>query len=323
MRDHGGNIDWALQHFGGKPEQWIDLSTGINRCPYPVPPIPEKHWQALPTMAALEELHQAAQAAYRTKAPVLATAGAQAAIQLIAHLTVPGEARVLSPTYNEHAAALRASGWRVREVEQLQDLRGADIAVVVNPNNPDGRRHDPSDLAGVFSDVGRLVVDESFADTDPDVSIASSTGRAGLLVLRSIGKFYGLAGLRLGFVLGCKDDVEKLSQLAGPWPVSGPAIHIGRCALLDAEWAAATTQRLKGDADRLDRVVTRSGWKVAGGTPLFRLYLTEDSRAAQDRLGKVHIWSRIFPWSPHLVRLGLPGSESEWDRVTSAFARIE
>jgi cobalamin biosynthetic protein CobC len=322
MRDHGGNIDWAVQHFGARPEQWIDLSTGINRCPYPVPSIPAEHWQALPTMAALDALHRAAQEAYHTKAPILAIAGAQTAIQLIPHMSVPSEARVLAPTYNEHAAALRACGWRVREVEQLHDLRGADLAVVVNPNNPDGRRHDPSALAGVLGAVGRLVVDESFADTDPDISIASWAGRTGLLVLRSIGKFYGLAGLRLGFVLGCKDDIEKLTQLAGPWPVSGPAIHIGRCALQDAKWAAATTLRLKGDADRLDRLVTRSAWKLAGGTPLFRLYMTEDSRSAQDRLGQMHIWSRIFPWSPHLVRLGLPGSEPEWDRVTSAFAGV-
>jgi cobalamin biosynthetic protein CobC len=322
MRDHGGNIDWAVQHFGGKLDQWIDLSTGINRCPYQVPPIPEEHWQSLPTTTALDGLYRAAQEAYQTEGPILATAGAQTAIQMIPYLTVPGEARVLAPTYNEHAAALRACGWRVSEVEQLHELRGADLAVVVNPNNPDGRRHHPSALVSLLAAVGRLVVDESFADTDPEISIASSAGLPKLLVLRSIGKFYGLAGLRLGFVLGCKDDIEKLAQLAGPWPVSGPAIHIGRCALLDAKWAAATTLRLKRDADRLDRIVAKSGWKLAGGTSLFRLYTTEDSRSAQDRLGQVHIWSRIFPWSPYFVRLGLPGRDHEWDRAASAFAGI-
>lgn len=320
MRDHGGNIDWAVQQFGGPPEEWVDLSTGINRCPYPVPAIPAEAWQALPTKTVLAELHRAAQLAYGTKAAIVATAGAQTAIQMIPRLAAPGEARVLGPTYNEHAVALRACGWHVREVGHLHDLRGADLAVVVNPNNPDGRRHDPAALNALLGSVGRLVVDESFADPDAGLSIAPSAGAARLLVLRSIGKFYGLAGLRLGFVLGCKDDIEQLSQLAGPWPVSGPAIHIGRRALLDTKWSSETIERLKADADRLDRLVTSSGWQLAGGTTLFRLYNTEDARSAQDRLAQAHIWSRIFPWSRRLVRLGLPGSESEWDRVTSAFA---
>ena len=161
-------------------------------------------------------------------------------------------------------------------------------------------------------------VDESFADPYPDISIASAAGRTRLVVLRSIGKFYGLAGLRLGFVLGCKNDIDRLAQLAGPWPVSGPAIHVGKCALLDINWAAKTTVRLKRDADRLDDLTTRSGWTSAEGTSLFRLYATEDSRSAQDSLAKSHIWSRIFPWSAHLVRLGLPGNDTEWDRLTSA-----
>lgn len=318
MRDHGGNIDWAIQHFGGKAEDWIDLSTGINRCPYPMPSPEPAHWRALPTAAELHVLHDAARQAYATRASILATAGAQAAIQMIPCLPAPGRARVLSPTYNEHAAALRARSWQVSEVGDLASLAGADLAVVVNPNNPDGRRHDPNVLLGLLDKVGRLVVDESFADPDPEISIASAAGRPGLLVLRSFGKFYGLAGLRLGFVLGAPADINALATLAGPWPVSGPAIHIGRRALLDSDWTARTIDRLERDARRLDELALTSGWKIAGGTSLFRLYEMHEARAVQSSLGKAHIWSRIFPWSQYWLRLGIPGESSEWERLALA-----
>ncbi|MEQ1710056.1 MAG: threonine-phosphate decarboxylase CobD [Hyphomicrobium sp.] len=318
MRDHGGNIDWAVRNFGGRTEDWIDLSTGINRSPYPIPALGPGHWRRLPTADDLDLLHAAARSAYATRAPVLATAGAQAAIQMIPRLSAPGQARVLAPTYNEHAASLRASGWQVTEVGDLRSLAGADLAVVVNPNNPDGRRHDPSALLDLVADVGRLVVDESFADPHPELSVAMSAGRSGLLVLRSFGKFYGLAGVRLGFVLGCQQDIDVLAAQAGPWPVSGLAIHIGRSALLDADWAMETTKRLQQDARRLDDLVVAAGWKITGGTALFRLYEASDAQTIQRNLGEAHIWSRTFPWSEHWVRLGLPGDSSEWERLAVA-----
>ena len=322
MRDHGGNIDWAIQRFGGSRDEWIDLSTGINRCPYPLPAQPPECWQALPTKSALASLHQAAQQTYKANGHILATAGAQAAIQMIPHLRALGHARVLAPTYNEHAATLRAAGWHVTEVEQLHDLRGADLAVVVNPNNPDGRRHDQNALIDILESVGHLVVDESFADADPQISIAPLAGRNGLLVLRSIGKFYGLAGLRLGFILGTDSDIGKLAEMAGPWPVSGPAIHIGRCALLDVDWAETTTARLKQDAHRLDDLAARSGWKRVGGTALFRLYETDCAQTSQERLARSYVWSRIFPWSKQRIRLGLPGPDAEWARLSLAFKGV-
>src|SRR5262249_3987254 len=151
-------------------------------------------------------------------------------------------------------------------------LAGADLAVVVNPNNPDGRRHDPARLLALLSRVKRLVVDESFADAVPDASLATEAGRSGLLVLRSFGKFYGLAGLRLGFVLGNDADIAAMTAMAGPWPVSGAAIEIGRQALPDRDWAGATRARLESDSRRLDDLTKVANWKLVGGTPLFRLY---------------------------------------------------
>ncbi|MCX8508822.1 MAG: aminotransferase class I/II-fold pyridoxal phosphate-dependent enzyme, partial [Rhodobacteraceae bacterium] len=252
MRDHGGNIDWAIGHYGGSVADWIDLSTGINRLPYPLPPLSPEAWTQLPTRAAQSRLIAAARAAYGTGAAVLPVAGAQAAIQMIPRLTVPGRAAVLSPTYNEHAACLRAAGWVVDEVPELAALRGADLAVVVNPNNPDGRSHAPADLLALSGQVGRLVIDESFADPCPDLSLAARSGHNGLFVLRSFGKFYGLAGLRLGCVLGREAEIESLSAQSGPWPVSGAAIEIGQLALSDRAWAEATIARLRAEGGRAD-----------------------------------------------------------------------
>jgi cobalamin biosynthesis protein CobC len=318
MQDHGGNLDIAIARFGGPAEDWIDLSTGINRGSYPVGDVPARRWRALPSRTDLEALHDAARQAYATKARVAALGGAQAAIQLLPHLARPGRARILGPTYNEYAPTLAAAGWQVEETSDLDALAGVDLAVVVNPNNPDGRRHDPKALVGLASHVGRLVVDESFVDAVPGLSLAPEAGRKGLLVLRSFGKFYGLAGLRLGFALGNETDVVMLAAMAGPWPVSGAAIEIGQRALLDRDWAAETTARLAHASLRLDDLALDAGWRLVGGTPLFRLYNVGDAIAAQARLAGARIWSRVFSGQPGWLRLGLPGNETEWARLAAA-----
>lgn len=319
MRDHGGNMDWAMRHYGGG--DWIDLSTGINRVPYPVPALPPEVWTMLPTGAAMQALRDAVALHYGCAAPVMITAGAQAAIQMMPALVRRvGLARVLAPTYNEHAAVLRAAGWQVEEVAGLAALAGADLAVVVNPNNPDGKTYAPADLLTVCDRVGRLVVDESFGDVAPQLSVLPHAGRAGLLVLRSFGKFWGLAGARLGFVFGAQEDVAAMTALAGPWPVAGAALEIGRLALQDLAWAEATRARLQVEVARADGLARGAGWQVVGGTALFRLYYTPDAQAAQERLARAQIWSRIFPWHPHWLRLGLPGDEREWVRLAAALA---
>ncbi|PYF07158.1 L-threonine O-3-phosphate decarboxylase [Rhodobacter viridis] len=314
-RDHGGNIDAAKVHYGG--DDWIDLSTGINRQPWPVPDLPDRVWTDLPTATAKAALIAAASAAFGTEAPGVALAGAQQAIQLIPRLWAPGRARVLGPTYNEHAAALLAAGWQVEEVSTLGALAGADLAVVVNPNNPDGQRHPAAALRALSLQVGRLVVDESFADASPEASVTAKASRR-MLVLRSFGKFYGLAGLRLGFVFADAATVAALSEMAGPWPVSGPALEIGRRALADRNWAVATALRLGAETVRMDALAARLGWTLVGGTALFRTYATPDAAAAQDHLARAQIWSRVFPYSAQWLRLGLPGGEMEWMRLEKA-----
>jgi cobalamin biosynthetic protein CobC len=319
MRDHGGNLDEARMRYGGLQAEWLDLSTGINPEPYPLPDLPERVWAALPTRSEIEALADAAQRTYGARHRPVPLAGAQAAIQILPRIAPAGMARVLGPTYNEHAAALRAAGYPVRDVPTPDGLAGAATAIVVNPNNPDGRHLGREDLSRLAGQVGLLVIDESFADAEPSQSLAGCAPD-NVVILRSFGKFFGLAGLRLGFALAAPHLAERIATAAGPWAVSGPAIGIGCAALADAEWQTATRARLSGDAARLDRLAGQAGWACLGGTPLFRLYETGDAAAAQDRLARAHIWTRRFPYSEGWLRLGLPPAPG-WTRLEAVLSR--
>lgn len=318
MRDHGGDLDRAQADYG--EGDWIDLSTGINRLPYPLPALPPAVWATLPTASDLAALEATAAGAFGTAGPVVALAGAQAAIQLVPRLAPPGRAAVLWPSYNEHAAALTAQGWMVTPAAGPEDMAGADLAVIVNPNNPDGRRWPPGVLAALAGRVGRLVVDESFADAEPALSLVPHLPALGerAVVLRSFGKFWGLAGLRLGFALAGEATAARLRALAGPWAVGGPAIATGRAALADRAWAAATAARLTADAARLAGMLAAAGWPAVGATALFVTVETGDAQAAQARLARARIWTRAFPWSRGWLRLGLPGAADEWARLAAA-----
>lgn len=321
-RDHGGNLDAAQARFGGALGDWIDLSTGINPCPYPIPEIPADAWAALPRRREMDRLIEAARAAYGTQLAIAPLAGAQGAIQIVPYLRAAGQARVLAPTYNEHAGALRGAGWQVTECPTLDALAGADLAVVVNPNNPDGKHYAPAALRALSDKVGLLVVDESFADPTPDLSLCGTLDLpSNILILRSFGKFYGLAGLRLGFAIGTPELVTDIARMAGPWPVAGPAISIAEQALADRFWHGQTCLRLSDDCARLDRLATEAGWQLVGGTSLFRTYACPDAQATQDRLARAHLWTRIFPYSKQWIRLGLPGTEAQWERLTRALTR--
>ncbi len=320
MRVHGGDPGEAQARYGGAPDDWLDLSTGINPVPYPLPDIPARAWTALPPEREIGALEQAARAAYGTAAPAVALAGAQAAIQLVPRLGAGGDARVLGPTYEEHAGALADAGWQVTQVTGRDALAGADLGVVVNPNNPDGQRHPPKELRALAGRVGLLVVDESFADAEPELSLAPHLGPGAerVLVLRSFGKFYGLAGLRLGFALAGDELAGGMRAMAGPWRVSGPAVAVGRAALADAAWQARTRIRLARDATRLDALAAGAGWRRAGGTTLFGTYDVGDALAAQKWLARARIWTRAFPYAEGWLRLGLPGTEDGWARLARA-----
>ena len=322
MRDHGGDLDRAIREFG--TGEWIDLSTGINACAYPVPRLEPRAWAALPVNADREALERCAGGRYRAVGKVVALAGAQAGIQLVPRLVAPGRACVVGPTYNEHAAALRAQGWDVTMIDDPAQGAGADLVTVVNPNNPDGRRWLPETLLSLRDQVGLLVVDESFADTEAGVSVAPeiTADEERLVVLRSFGKFFGLAGVRLGFTVSGQGVADRLRALAGPWAVGGPAIEIGQRALADLEWQKATKARLAAEVVRLDGMAAQAGWGIVGGTSLFRTYATPDAPEAKRHFAQSHIWTRIFPYSESWIRFGLPGSEGDWARLEAAFADL-
>ncbi|WP_375261658.1 threonine-phosphate decarboxylase CobD [Palleronia sp.] len=314
MRDHGGNLDAAMMRYGG--DGWLDLSTGINPRAYPVPDLPSRAWTALPTRAEMAALSDAARAAVGTTATVVPMAGAQGAIQALPRVVSGRSARVLGPTYNEHAGALVGAGWEVAEMTEIGALEGADLAVVVNPNNPDGRSCTPDALRALAAQVATLVVDESFCDVAPELSLAKDMP-SNAVILRSFGKFFGLAGVRLGFALTAGPLAAKLQAEAGPWPVSGAAIEIGRRALSDTGWQAETRERLVRDAERLDRLAATAGWRLVGGTTLFRTYDAGHAAAAQDKLARGRVWSRIFPYSDGWIRLGLPDGDG-WAQLEAA-----
>jgi cobalamin biosynthetic protein CobC len=212
------------------------------------------------------------------------------------------------PTYNEHAAAFRAAGWSVT------DDGPGDVRVAVHPNNPDGRRLSAEE-------IGRhpvTIVDESFCDTCPEDSHVLRASAPGVIVLKSFGKFWGLAGLRLGAMIASEDLCARMAEALGPWPVSGPALQIGAGALEDRSWAATTRTRLARDAARLDAMLAAQGAELVGGTTLFRTYRVPDACAFRDRLAAARIWTRIFPYSDRWVRLGLPGGEDDWRRLWDA-----
>jgi cobalamin biosynthetic protein CobC len=324
-REHGGGLDRAAARYGIAHECWIDLSTGINPNGYSVPVLSPDVWRHLPDAALDERLRAAAAARYDVDDArlVVPAPGSQALIQWLPRLESPARVAVLGPTYNEHAPAWVAAGHEVREVEGLDAIPAdANVVVVVNPNNPDGRVAEPSHLLEL-TERRLVVVDEAFADVVPEASVARCAGRANLVVLRSFGKFFGLAGLRLGFALTETKRALALRAALGPWSVSGPAATIGVTALADEAWITNTRVSLASAAARLDQLLAGSGLAVLGGTPLFRLIVHEDAEALYERLARRGIFTRRFAAQPRWLRLGLPGNEAEWARLAASLADVQ
>lgn len=326
-RTHGGNLSRAAARFGIPEAEWLDLSTGINPVPYPDTILSAASLTRLPAEGALADLLAAAREAYGvpTAGGLCAAAGTQALIQVLPAVVPARNVAVVGPTYSEHARAWRGSGRAVREVDDLAAAGGADVVVLTNPNNPDGRQWQPAALDAVRTALARagglLVVDEAFADVAPALSLAPMAGADGLVVLRSFGKFFGLAGLRLGFAAGPPALIAEIEALLGPWAVSGPAIEIGRRALADRAWIAAARTNLAGLRHRLDGVLSAAGFTIAGGTDLFRLVTCDDAEAVFLALARAGVLTRPFEGRPHWLRIGLPGDEAGFARLAHALPR--
>ncbi len=324
---HGGNLAVARSLWPLAPEPWIDLSTGINPVPYPLPDLPAEAWTRLPEPAEVRALEETAAAAWGADpGSVVAAPGTQALLQVLPRIVPAGNAALLGFTYAEHARTwAEIGGARVVTVEKLDDLAAADVAVVVNPNNPDGRLVPADDLARLAREMAArnrlLVVDEAFADVLPAAaSVASRAAECGAVVLRSFGKTYGLAGVRLGFLIGPLSLAKTVRDALGPWAVSGPAVAAGRVALADRAWLASTVERLHADAARLDGMLAEWGMVPAGGTPLFRLATASDAQERFRRLGASGILVRAFSAHPDRLRFGLP-APAQWRVLEERFSR--
>ncbi len=322
---HGGDLDAARRLFPDAPEPFIDLSTGINPFSYPVPDLPAGSFARLPEPAALARLEAAAAEAYGAPSPahVVAAPGLQILLPMVAALAPPGRAAVLAPTFAEHARVAALAGHKVQEVSDAASLKGTDLAIVVNPNNPDGRLFRKETLLALADMLGLLIVDEAFMDVGPPgASLAGEVGRANVVVLRSFGKFFGLAGLRLGFALAAPDMAARLRASLGPWAVSGPAIAVGEIALADAPWIAATRARLETEAQQLDALLVDAGLDLVGGTSLFRLVRSAAADALFHHLGRAGILVRRFAERPDWLRFGLPRDETAWQRLETALSVV-
>lgn len=328
MLEHGGRLRVASQHYGIALADWVDLSTGIAPWPYPVPEIPLSAWQRLPEDD--DGLVDAAQNYYGA-ANILPLNGSQAAILALPRLRSAGTVAVLAPSYGEYVPAWRAAGHRVIEcaAEDLlkQDGDAVDVIMLANPNNPDGRCFSRAVLLALARRLsehhGWLIVDEAFADVDDENSLANMAGMAGaenLIVLRSLGKFFGLAGARVGFCIAAPALLARLQEALGPWPLAHPARLIAKAGFGDTAWQAAQKEKLRAASGRLATLLTTNGLPPNGDTALFQYVQYNDAVALYERLAQRGILVRCFA-EPSALRFGLPESEAAWARLENALGQ--
>ena len=327
-QEHGGRLHAAARHWGIPATRWLDLSTGINPRAWPLPAIPDQVWQRLPDeddglSAAVRQALQ-----LQPATGVLPLPGSQAAIQLLPTLRRASRVAVPTPGYAEHAAAWRAAGHAVQPVPVAAMARAVDtvdVLVWIQPNNPTGDLLPPAELldwhARLVTRGGWLIVDEAFIETCPDYSLQSALGRPGLLVLRSFGKFFGLAGLRAGLLLGDAEVCEGLAAQLGPWAVSGPARYLMQRALADHAWQRSSRRHMAAAGRRLTAVIEDTLGVTTTGTDLFRYWEEPRAEEIQERLAREAILIRRFV-DPTALRIGLPGAEQDWGRLQAALQAI-
>lgn len=326
---HGGRICDARAQFPDAPAPWIDLSTGINRRSYPAPRASMAQRRSLPQADQLASLEAIAAQAFGVDDPgrVVAVAGTELAIRLLPGVLDLQAAVVLGPTYSSHADAWREAGARVSEINDSNTVVPDSVALtIVNPNNPDGRTMTPGQLLTLYDRLPQhtvLIVDEAFVDVDPAFSVASLAGtmRAPrLVVFRSFGKFFGLAGVRLGFVIAASAITTRMRRLLGDWPVSVDAIVAGCAAYADNVWIERTRSWLVQQSQRLDTLLVRLGYEVVGGTSLYRLVRATDAPHRLQALLRAGILVRPFDHDPTLLRFGIPYGRMEWMRLADSGA---
>ncbi|MDZ7828048.1 MAG: threonine-phosphate decarboxylase CobD [Halofilum sp. (in: g-proteobacteria)] len=326
MLEHGGNLAEMVRALGRPEGEWLDLSTGVNPHPWDAPTPPPACWSRLPDSG--DGLLEAAGAYYGCES-LLATPGSQAALALLPLLRAPSRVAVIDPGYTEHAAAWKRAGHEVVPISSAQLATGVgtafDVLVVINPNNPDGTYFEPETLlewrTALAARGGWLVIDEAFVDPTPGYSLATRCPAPGLVVLRSIGKFFGLPGMRVGFALGAEDLLARMEEALGPWPVNGPGRWVARQALLDTDWHERTRATLAAEGDRLRGLLADLFGRRVVGTPLFATVLSPRAAAIHERLAEAGILARLLDRQDG-IRFGLPPDEPGWQRLEETLRAI-
>jgi L-threonine-O-3-phosphate decarboxylase len=325
MPEHGGQLRRAAQRYGRPLGEWLDLSTGVSPFPWTGNPTASSAWARLPEDD--DGLEEAARS-YYDALNVLPLPGSQAAIVNLPRLREPCRVGVQTPAYFEHALRWRQAGHEVVPLAPAQCAEAAatlDVLVLVNPNNPTGHRFAREALlewhALLAARRGWLVVDEAFADTRGEDSLAAVSDREGLIVLRSLGKFFGLPGARVGFALAAPPLLTALAERLGPWTVSGPSRQIAARALEDRAWQEAARTRLRAAGARLAKLLADCGQPPAGGCELFQWRLSDEALRIHEALARSGVLTRLFE-SPASVRFGLPGAEPEWQRLETALRAL-
>lgn len=325
LRFHGGQIDAARRAYPAAALPWLDLSTGLNPVPWPVPPSLAIDLRALPGTAALAALEEAADAAFGARGTAIAALpGAEIGLHLLATMNLPQPIRIVAPAYGSYASAFPAAAAIAPAAIDEEATRGGTI-LLGNPNNPDGQIHDPALLMRVAKQLqmlgGALIVDEAFADVDPAIALLPHLETdLPVMVLRSFGKFFGLAGVRLGFACGAPALVAAMRARIGSWPVSATAIAIGTAAYRDTGWAIAARADIAARSARLDALLARHGLSASGNCPLFRLIEDDRAGALFEMLAQAGILTRPFDYRPDWLRIGLPGSDTDFERLDRALA---
>jgi len=324
-RHHGGRLRITAQRYGIALSQWLDLSTGINPRAWPVPELPASVWARLPEDE--DDLITSAQDYYNSKA-LLAIAGSQAVIQCLPFLRPACRVCVLTPSYAEHAYAWQARGHHVEAcgVDEIEKrLPHCDVLVLVNPNNPTAHRFEKQQLMAWHEQLARrhgwLVVDEAYLDAQSQHSLMPHCPEPGLIVLRSLGKYFGLAGLRVGFVAGEIELLQRIAEFLGPWTVNGPARWVASRALRDVSWQQQTRNSLRRDSQRLFALLSHHGLRPKQGCELFQWVVHAQAAELHHRLCQQGILTRLFA-QPASLRFGLPGTENEWRYLAEVLQQL-
>lgn len=324
--EHGGNLERAMQSYGGSPSDWIDISTGISPFSASLPELRLSDWHRLPESASLDELAQIAQVYYASNQECIVTSGSQFLINHLPDL-LKGDIGILEPSYGEYAASFARHGREYNALDTIDEIDDVQSIILANPNNPDGRLYAQGELYELAEVLkkrdGYLVVDEAFCDVCDNASMLIADPIENLIVLKSFGKFFGLAGARIGFVFAHNDVLHQIEQLQGPWSVSGPSISVAKYVLTCDGIHQDLLREISSRHSQFIQMLSDTRLKIIGGTKLFTLIEHENATDLHEHFLNKKILTRKFDYNACWLRLGLTSSTEEDLRLKQAILSFE